>query len=205
MACGSSWYIPFERCLALKGEQILNEKQFWMIIEQSRDRAREKLSLPLDTNPPLPESSMEPVFIECLHSYLSVLSADDLIAFRNEFDKKLIESYRWDLWAIAYIIHHGCSDDYFDSFRTWTICQGSEFYSSTITDPTYVARTATPGQSLVFESTGYLPYEVFEEKSGRDLPGSGIYVDRQPIGNRWEESDLESLFPEVCKKFAFGK
>src|SRR5690242_19263203 len=37
-------------------------------------------------------------------------------------------SYRADLWAVAYTVNGGASDDGFDYFRGWLIAQGRETF-----------------------------------------------------------------------------
>jgi hypothetical protein len=182
----------------------VEESRFWQLIESSRNEVIAKSGLPKSAEPKSLTADIEPTFIECLRQRLNTLSPDEIIAYRDEFDRKTIGLYRWDLWAIAYIIHQGCSDDYFDSFITWIICQGRDFYESALKDPIFISENAQPGQNLVFESVGYLPYEVYEEKTGLDLPGSGIYINREPSGQPWmEDSNLPCLFPSACKKFGF--
>lgn len=48
----------------------------------------------------------------------------EIVAFQRALDDRLAESYTWDLWAAAYIINGGCSDDGFDYFRGWLIALG---------------------------------------------------------------------------------
>lgn len=47
----------------------------------------------------------------------------------------LKDSYTSRLWAAAYIIMGGCSDDTFDYFRGWLLYQGKETYEACIEDP----------------------------------------------------------------------
>lgn len=39
------------------------------------------------------------------------LSAGEIMEFPNSFDSLMEQAFDWDLWAEAYIIHGGCSDD----------------------------------------------------------------------------------------------
>ncbi len=42
---------------------------------------------------------------------------------------------RTDVWALAYLLRGGCSDDAFDAFRGWLIMQGRKVLESTLADP----------------------------------------------------------------------
>ena len=52
----------------------------------------------------------------------------ETIAFNVLFDEALDALYTWDLWAVAYIVHGGCSDDAFEYFRSWVISQGQQAF-----------------------------------------------------------------------------
>ena len=48
---------------------------------------------------------------------LATLPPATIQEFGNELSTRLAESYRWDLWAVAYVAKGGASDDAFDYFR----------------------------------------------------------------------------------------
>jgi hypothetical protein len=54
------------------------------------------------------------------------LGRDETADFVRLFDDTLDELYTWDVWAVAYIVQGGCSDDGFEYFRGWVISQGAE-------------------------------------------------------------------------------
>ena len=54
---------------------------------------------------------------ENLKQILIKYSAEEIFQFNVEYHKKLIESYKWNLWGAAYLINGGCSDDSFDYWR----------------------------------------------------------------------------------------
>jgi hypothetical protein len=43
--------------------------------------------------------------------------------------------YRTDIWALAWLLRGGCSDDSFDAFRGWLILQGRKVFEATLADP----------------------------------------------------------------------
>jgi hypothetical protein len=44
-------------------------------------------------------------------------------------------AYRHDIWALAYLLRGGCSDDSFDAFRGWLILQGRRVFEATLANP----------------------------------------------------------------------
>jgi hypothetical protein len=51
----------------------------------------------------------------------------------------MADSYRNLLWAAAYLINGGCSDDGFESFRCWLIVQGRTVFERSVADPDTLA------------------------------------------------------------------
>lgn len=47
----------------------------------------------------------------------------------------LKELYQSKLWAVAYVINRGCSDDCFDYFPGWLIFRGKETCLNALQDP----------------------------------------------------------------------
>ncbi|MFC9245678.1 DUF4240 domain-containing protein [Streptomyces sp. NPDC057136] len=70
------------------------------------------------------------------------------------------------LWAAAYVINGGCSDDGFDYFRGWLIAQGREVFERTAADPDALAEvpivraSAADGLDLACEEVLSIPYRV---------------------------------------------
>ena len=65
---------------------------------------------------------------DALVKVLGGLEADQIAGFGAELARLQVESYRWSLWAAAYLINSGASEDGFDSagrrgvrdpFRDW--------------------------------------------------------------------------------------
>jgi hypothetical protein len=58
----------------------------------------------------------------------------ELVAFRQVQDELFDrEAHRWDLWAAAYVINGGASDDGFEYFLGWLMAQGRARWESTST------------------------------------------------------------------------
>ncbi|MDC0673687.1 DUF4240 domain-containing protein [Nannocystis radixulma] len=70
---------------------------------------------------------------------LAALPGDDIAAFDAWYWAYQRAAHRRELWAAAYTIMGGCSDDGFDYFRGWLIGQGERVYMAAIHDPDSLA------------------------------------------------------------------
>src|SRR5215203_4472870 len=70
-----------------------------------------------------------------LTEILTELPEQDIVRFEQILGEHMAFSHNWDLWAAAFIINGGCSDDCFDYFRGWLIGQGAAVFYSAFRDP----------------------------------------------------------------------
>ncbi|MFI9323516.1 DUF4240 domain-containing protein [Kitasatospora aureofaciens] len=82
---------------------------FWNVIEAARAESR---------------SPHGEAFAEALVNQLAGLSQEEILAYQERFDEVHGAVYRWDVWAAAYLIGGGCSDDSFVDFRAGLIALG---------------------------------------------------------------------------------
>jgi hypothetical protein len=90
-------------------------------------------------------------FAEVLTDVLAELEPAEIAAFDREFQQLQAESYRIDLWAAAYLICGGASDDAFDYFRAWLVAQGRAAWDSTLTSPDSLANLLDPTVDADFD------------------------------------------------------
>jgi hypothetical protein len=152
---------------------------FWDIIEAARAH----------TGPGRP-------FDEVLTSRLASLTRQDILAYHERFDQVHAAVYRWDLWAAAYLIGGGCSDDSFIDFRAGLIAQGRQWYHKAAASPDSLADhpavTGTPGGGadipLFYEFVNYAAPRAFGQPGGPE----GFYAAwesfRGPRGRRGHEA-----------------
>jgi Protein of unknown function (DUF4240) len=67
---------------------------------------------------------------------LAVLPHEEIVSAERVLSGLMAESYRTSLWAAAYVINGGCSDDGFDYFRGWLIVQGREVFDQAVANLT---------------------------------------------------------------------
>ena len=144
--------------------------------------------------------------VELLEKALVKLPPEEIIAFDKIFDEFRAVAYRWDLWGAAYLINGGCSDDGFEYFCRWLIGQGREMFEAALAHPDSLANLIRDdivwgnGQ-LDCEELGYAAMDAYQEKTGRELPfGKQGLFPSEPVGMKWEEDDLDAMFPKIMAK-----
>jgi hypothetical protein len=177
---------------------LMDETQFWKIVDSTRDKARKMKRKPGQDFMDLHEQT--------LAEALRRLSPDDIAAFRERFWYFHGMAYRWDLWAAAYWLHGGCSDDGFIDFRTCVISLGKKLFFQVLDDPDSLADIVDRPDAPYMQSEGfqYVASKVFEELTGEEMPPGKAYGPKNPTGKRIDHDDDEVMrrhFPKIVAKF----
>ena len=159
--------------------------RFWSLIEQARGEAADCTSL-----------------ADELTEKLATLPPEEILAFQEQLDARLAQAYRWDLWAVAYIVNGGCSDDGFEYFRLWMIGEGREYFEAALREPERAADRAEP-EACECEDLLYAPTRAYEARTGSTPPPSDRWkrLPSEPAGDPWTEEDLPRLFPVLNDRF----
>lgn len=145
-----------------------------------------------------------------LRRELTALSAAEVLAFANETERQLARAYRWDLWAVGYIIQGGMSDDGFEYFRRWLLSKGRSIFERTLTAPDDLADTLAEDSAggFEYEDFTYVAWEVWGEKTGANpsdipMPPDFILPGTEPAGQPFQEDAawLASHFPKTWARF----
>lgn len=94
----------------------MDERRFWVLIGQARKAA------PGDGTDAADRQAA------ALEAALAKLLPKEILAFQELLDRKMADTYRWDLWGAANLLNGGCSDDCFDYFRGWLIGRGQKVF-----------------------------------------------------------------------------
>ncbi len=164
----------------------MDVEAFWALIEKSRDGT---------------EGCDEQA--NNLIELLAELEPQQIVGFDRHMRQRRAEAYRWDLWAVAYIINGGCSDDGFEYFRCWLIAQGKDYFEAALIDPENAARKLSVGDETECESLLYAASEAYERSTGEELPPFVITMPSEPAGQEWDEDTVEKLYPELAKRFDY--
>ncbi|MEV8314931.1 DUF4240 domain-containing protein [Streptomyces sp. NPDC059900] len=130
---------------------------FWDIIEAARTETT---------------STGEP-FDGVLVERLAKRPRQEILEYAQRFDELHDALYRWDVWAAAYLIGGGCSDDGFIDFRAGVIASGRQWYERVAADPDSLAghpEVADAEESrdevLFCEAVNYAAGAAFERITG---------------------------------------
>ena len=178
---------PQERAAAVAQQPGTAPDRFWALVERAReggDRCGRVASRLTDTLEKLPPASIE--------------------EFGHELSSRMAESYRWDLWAVAYVANGGASDDGFDYFRGWLLTRGRTQFERALRDPP----TAVVGATRL---VSFMPFEceemlnvastAYERVAHKPLPRSTMVVwPNPPLGRTWTEETIEQVYPGLTAR-----
>jgi hypothetical protein len=124
---------------------------------------------------------------------------DEIVAWRRHLDKVMVASGTEDLWAAAYLIHGGCSEDGFDHFRGWLIAHGRQVFARAVREPDALAELpavqAAAATGAVFEAAEVLTTadEAYEQVTGSAMPIEEGPRTRPDAADLWDFDDEEEM------------
>lgn len=135
----------------------MDTDEFWSIVGTARSMTTEDLP-----------------FHEALVDLLARRSPQDILRYQERFDALQGAVYRWDVWAAAYLIGGGCSDDSFTDFRAGLIAQGREWYERAAAVPDSLADHAEvvggaadlADRTVFYEDANYCASDAYERITG---------------------------------------
>lgn len=134
---------------------------------------------------------------------LSALDASDIASYQEHFDRAVAAAYHWNLWAAAYIIKGGCSDDGFIDFRYGLISRGRNVFEAAVKDPDSLANIED-ADNISDELFGYVADTVYELKTDDNMPGNDAERPTEPSGEDWDFEDenlCRQKLPKLWAKF----
>jgi hypothetical protein len=142
-------------------------------------------------------------------SVLQRLSDQELVDFIHMFHAVKTRLYSWRLWAAAYVINGGCSDDGFIDFRYWLISCGRAVAEAALADPGTLADLALSPDAASFELFGYEPIDEFMRRSGgvRPKPTYKVPIDA-PSDPDWrfdfdDAGEMRRRLPKLMEQFGW--
>jgi uncharacterized protein DUF4240 len=171
----------------------MDTSHFWRLIEQAKTKSGGDCTKQIDA----------------LTSILLELPADEIDEFDTIFYRFHTQAYRNDLWAAAYIMTGGCSDDCFLDFRSWLIGQGESVYTAALRDPESLVsvvehmhertRAGVPfwrHHEYECERLAYAADVAYEQKTGHRMPARSRSMP-ELIGEEWDDDDLPAMYPRL--------
>lgn len=146
------------------------------------------------------------------------MKTKEIAGFYKIWFEKWERLYRWDLWAVMYIIDGCSSDDLFMDFRHGIVARGKNVYENALKDPKSIGYIkgceylcdediVNAAGEAYFESGGkmedrFITDEVGENREYEEIeddPDEEDFPD--PAGEKWNVKDLPELYPKLWKKF----
>ena len=155
-------------------ESTMTADQFWALLETAHRRGNDWEEQ-----------------LEWLVGKLAKKPVHEIIGFDFHFTQQYSKSCTSDLWAAAFIVMGGCSDDSFDYFRAWLLFFGKEPYEQALNNPESILPYLEEMEEDVpeFEDFLYCASLAFEEKTGLDQDES--------LDLHWKVSGDEYVQPEM--------
>lgn len=156
----------------------MNREQFWILIEEAREQV-----LDIRDASGIAGRASE---------LLARRSSQEITAAQQILWDLMADSYRNPLWAAAYVLNGGCSDDGFDYFRGWLIAQGRAVFERVVADPDALAElpgvraAAAEGIDFDCEEILSIAWNAHQVATGLELPADAFtirYPDLDPAGN----------------------
>ncbi|MEU5878917.1 DUF4240 domain-containing protein [Spirillospora sp. NPDC047279] len=130
----------------------------------------------------------------------------EIIAAQQTLWDLLSDSYRNPLWAAAYLINGGCSDDGFDYFRGWLITQGQEVHERAVADPDSLADLPVvqeAAEELECEATLAIAWDAYRKAAGEDLPPDSYTIRYRDLERDWnfdfdDTAEMKARLPRLA-------
>ena len=139
---------------------------------------------------------------QLLAEELRKLPPAEVQSFSEHFDSCSDQAYAWELWAAAYIIGGGCSDDAFSDFRATLISLGRETFERVLANPDALTDMDVDEENAFYEGYQYPVIEVYKGQTG-DLPRRTTPHPDSPSGTPWDEDTVAQLYPRLAARHGF--
>lgn len=155
----------------------MDTEEFWNVMEQARGRAA--------------DSTDAEDIARRATELLAAQEPQQILDAQQILWDVMAASYKAPLWAAAYLINGGCSDDGFEYFRGWLITQGRTTFDQVVDDADRLAdlpavrAAASVGMDLEGERTLSIAGDAYEKATDAQLPAGCFsinYPRSTPLG-----------------------
>jgi len=141
-------------------------------------------------------------------SLLAVRPPAEIVAAQQVLWDLLAHSYQHPLWAAAYLINGGCSDDGFDYFRGWLLTQGRDVYTAAVASPDSLAslpavvEAAESGMEFECEAALSIAWDAHIKATGMRLPQDAFTIRYPDLDPDWDfefddEAEMARRLPRL--------
>src|SRR4051794_27407585 len=156
---------------------------------------------------------------------LAARDPEEIVAWGRHLDKVMVASGTQDLWAAAYLINGGCSEDGFDGFRGGVIAHGRDAGARSVREPDSLAEMPAGrggagdgaglegGGGLALAAAAHSPgprarpptrKKAYAQATGSDLPTGKRPVTRPEAADLWDfdnEEEMQKRLPRLSALF----
>jgi len=161
----------------------MNLNEFWDLVDKTRDESQDD----------------QDQHLELMRNALAALPEQEILDYERLFDDLMDRAYTHDLWAAAYILNGGCSQDGFMDFRAWLISQGQSVYGQALNNPESLVDRVACEEFVEFERFLSVSWHAWEQKTGVEFPHESRELPKL-TGDDWDEDDLEHKYPKLWAK-----
>ncbi|PLX15712.1 MAG: hypothetical protein C0599_16275 [Salinivirgaceae bacterium] len=191
---GEKWNID-----ELRKVEPMDEEQYWKIVEKNYRSARGDESIQASS-----------IVRELMFNNPTVI-----ISFQKRTYQLANLAHTSNLWAAAYVINGGCSDDSFKDFKHWVISLGKSAFYRCVKTPDnlipYIEKKAYYNNYSNVDCPGiaYVARMAYEYRTGLDnfyevLDYSNVTDLRIDFELDWDENSIETkrtVFPMLWEKY----
>jgi uncharacterized protein DUF4240 len=166
----------------------LDEATFWQLIEETRSAAGN-------------DTGRQTELLKDRLTQLSPQAIVDFARLRAGFDRR---AYTYDLWAAAYVIEDGCSDDCFRDFRGYLISLGRSAYENALQNADSLAPFVQDAEQGNWENADNVAPDAYSSVTGDDFPFDTSDLSGPPDGTAFNENDIAGLtarYPQLAARF----
>jgi hypothetical protein len=166
----------------------LDEATFWRLIEETRSASGN-------------ETGRQSELLKDRLTQLSPQAIVDFARMRASFDRR---AYTYDLWAAAYVIEDGCSDDCFRDFRGYLISLGRSAYENALQNADSLAPFVQDAEQGNWENADNVAPDAYSSVTGGDFPLDTSDLSGPPDGTQFNENDIAGLtsrYPQLAARF----
>jgi hypothetical protein len=166
------------------GDRV-REQEFWDLIDEARGAAGGDMNR----------------LAGHIRNRLAELPAADIEDYDRFWDAAMDAAYRWPVWDAAVVWLGWVGDDSFRDFRGWLISRGRITFEKVIADPDTLADEPDDRENPFAEVWDNLIYDVYQQKTGREIPAPPATGLRDPEGARIDVKDAAAValaFPRLA-------
>ncbi|HEX7305247.1 DUF4240 domain-containing protein [Lentzea sp.] len=156
----------------------MDSNTFWQLIAD----ARASVTDPSDSE----------AVVAAATDLLAAMPPAEIVAAQQVLWDLMAASYTNPLWAAAYVMNGGCSDDGFDYFRGWLLTQGREVFEAAVASPDSLAdlpvvvAAAETGDEFEREGALSIAWDAHIKATGMQLPQDAFRIRYPALDPEWD-------------------